>query len=78
MEGDRRRLPPEHVARIERILARLDVAATPAHMDLPGYRLHALKGEFAGCWAVSVSRNWRIIFRFQDEHAIDVNLLDYH
>ena len=50
----------------------------PAHMDLPGYRLHPLKGKLAGCWAVSVSRNWRIVFRFEGEHVIDVNLTDYH
>ena len=77
-KGERRRVPPEYVDKIERIIARLDEATMPAHMDLPGYRLHPLKGELAGCWAVSVSRNWRIVFRFEGEHVIDVDLTDYH
>lgn len=47
-------------------------------MDLPGFRLHPLKGELAGFWSVSVSGNWRVIFRFVDGHATDVDLVDYH
>lgn len=77
-KADRRRVPPESVAKIERILARLDEATEPAHMDLPGFRLHPLKGDRAGYWAVSVSGNWRIVFRFDGVHARDVDLVDYH
>ena len=44
----------------------------------PGWRLHALKGDYAGHWSVSVSGNWRIVFRFEDENAYDVDLIDYH
>lgn len=47
-------------------------------MDLPGYRLHPLKGSLAGFWAVSVSGNWRIIFRFEAGRASAVDLVDYH
>ncbi len=47
-------------------------------MDLPGYRLHALKGDLEGFWAVTVSGNWRIIFRFESGRAMDVDLVDYH
>jgi proteic killer suppression protein len=47
-------------------------------MGLPGYQLHPLKGELAGFWAVSVSGNWRIIFRFENGSAYDVDLIDYH
>jgi len=47
-------------------------------MDLPGFRLHPLKGEFTGCWAVTVRANWRVIFRFADRDAFDVDYLDYH
>ena len=47
-------------------------------MDVPGFRLHPLKGDLAGHWAVSVSRNWRIVFRFEGVHVFDVNLVDYH
>ncbi len=75
---DRRRLPPEQAGKVERILARLDEAAEPANMDLPGYRLHPLKGDQAGFWSVSVSGNGRIIFRFDGVHACDVDLIDYH
>lgn len=77
-KGDRRRVLPDHADKIERILARLDQASAPGHMDLPGYRLHALKGELVGFWSVTVSGNWRIIFRFEGGHAADVDLLDYH
>ena len=50
----------------------------PVHMSLQGYRLHPLKGDRAGLWAVSVSGNWRIVFRFRGGHADDVVLIDYH
>ncbi|MGH8602978.1 MAG: type II toxin-antitoxin system RelE/ParE family toxin [Gammaproteobacteria bacterium] len=47
-------------------------------MGLPGFRLHPLKGDLKGLWSVSVSGNWRIIFRFEEGHAYDVDLVDYH
>jgi proteic killer suppression protein len=47
-------------------------------MALPGFQLHSLKGNFKGFWAVSVSGNWRIIFRFENGNAYDVDLIDYH
>ena len=47
-------------------------------MDLPGYRLHPLKGDLAGFWSVTVSGNWRVIFHFEDGHAANVDLIDYH
>ncbi|MGC2854368.1 type II toxin-antitoxin system RelE/ParE family toxin [Novispirillum sp. DQ9] len=76
--GDRRRVPSEYAGKIERVLARLDVATVPEDMNLPGFRLHPLKGGLAGFWAVSVSGNWRVIFRFDGAHACDVDLVDYH
>ena len=76
--GDRRRIPPEHADKIERILARLDVAEQPSDMDLPGYRLHPLRGEFSGLWSVRVSGNWRIVFRFDGGNVRDVDFVDYH
>ena len=75
VRGDRSRLPPEHAARIVRILRELDIAITPRDKVLPGYRLHALKGELVGYWSVRVSANWRILFRMEDG---DVDLTDYH
>ena len=76
--GDRRRIPPDNRDKVERILARLDVATGPRHMDLPGYRLHPLSGPLSGYWAVTVSGNWRIIFRFEGSNVYEVNLIDYH
>jgi proteic killer suppression protein len=77
-EGDRRRLIPDHVGKIERILARLDETTEIGNMSLPGFRLHPLKGNLAGFWSVTVSGNWRIVFRFRDGRASDVDLIDYH
>ena len=76
--GDRRRVPPQHVGKIERILARLDEAAEIGNMNLPGFRLRPLKGDLAGYWSVTVSGNWRIIFRFDGGNASDIDLVDYH
>jgi proteic killer suppression protein len=47
-------------------------------MNLPGLRLHRLKGELKGFWAVDVSGNWRVVFRFEGEHAVQVDYVDYH
>jgi proteic killer suppression protein len=77
-QDDTRGLNAGHLERILRILARLDQASKPEHMDLPGYRLHPLKGEYSGFWSVTVQANWRIIFRFEDGDVTDVDLLDYH
>ena len=78
-KGDRRFVPAQRVSKIERILARLDVAAEPADMNLPGFpdciRCEATWRAF---WAVSVSGNWRIIFRFEAGNVRDVDLVDYH
>ena len=68
----------EHAVKLRDILARLDAACTVADMDIPGFRLHPLKGEFKGLWAVTVRANWRVIFRFVDRDALDVDYVDYH
>jgi len=47
-------------------------------MDLPGFRLHALKGKLKGFWAVTVRANWRVIFRFVGNDALDIDYVDYH
>ena len=64
--------------RLRDILVRLDASATAADMDLPGFRLLPLKGEMKGFWAVTVRANWRVIFRFADGDAFDLDYLDYH
>ena len=75
---DESRLPHEQLERIRAVLSYLDVARSPLELDLPGLRLHRLKGQLAGFWSVSISGNWRIIFRFEDGDAFDVDLVDYH
>jgi proteic killer suppression protein len=67
----------EHADKLRDILATLHAAPTVAHMDLPGFRLHGLKGQMKGFWAVTVRANWRVIFRF-DVDAEDVDYVDYH
>ena len=76
--GERRGVAPELAARLVRQLDVLNRARTTADMNLPGYRLHRLKGDRAGTWSVSVSGNWRVTFRFDGEDAFDVDLEDYH
>jgi proteic killer suppression protein len=66
------------VKRLRQILALLDTAITVEDMNLPGLNLHQLKGNLAGFYAVSVSGNWRVIFRFEDGQATEVDLIDYH
>ena len=75
---DPRRVSSVHVDKIKRILARLDEATEIKQMALPGFALHPLKGNLKGFWAVSVSGNWRIIVRFENSNAYDVDLVDYH
>jgi len=77
-KGDESKAKPDHVSKIRRILGRLNVARTVDEVDAPGFRLHPLKGDLRGLWAVSVSGNWRIIFRFEEPDAFDVDLIDYH
>lgn len=73
-----KRVSPEHVEKLRDILAVLDASTGPADMDLPGFRLHPLKGKLKGHWAVRVSGNWRVTFRFEEGDAVEVDYLDYH
>jgi toxin HigB-1 len=77
-DDDPRGVSREHTGKLRDILARLDAASTVNDMDLPGFRLHALKGELKGVWAVTVRANWRVIFRFVEGDAFDVDYTDYH
>lgn len=67
-----------HVNRLKLILTNLDQAESPKDMDLPGLRLHELKGSRKEIWAVSVSGNWRVTFRFKEKNVELVNYEDYH
>jgi proteic killer suppression protein len=76
--GDRSQIGADLIQKVENILATLDAAGTPQALDLPGYRLHPLRGGREGFWAVTVRANWRIVFRFENGDAMDVELVDYH
>jgi toxin HigB-1 len=77
-DDDPRGVQAEHLVKVRDILARLDAARAVSDMDLAGFRLHPLKGEWKGFWAVTVRANWRIVFRFDGNDACDVDYLDYH
>jgi len=77
-DGDPSRIRPDLAERVENILSVLNAASAPQDLNLPGYRLHPLKGDRKGHWAVTVRANWRIVFRFKDGDAVDVDFVDYH
>lgn len=76
--GSKAGIQAHHAGRLKTILFALDSAVKPADMNAPGWRLHALTGKLKGNWSVSVSGNWRLIFRFQGADAEWVDYLDYH
>jgi toxin HigB-1 len=78
LTGSKAGIQPSHAYRLEDQLSALNVATKPEHMNFPGWKLHALKGNLAGHWSVNVSGNWRLTFRFEDEDAILVDYQDYH
>ncbi len=69
---------PKHVGKLRDILAVLNQSSGPEGMNLPGFRLHALKGPLKGHYAVWVSDNWQVTFRFEDGVAVDVDYVVYH
>lgn len=68
----------KHAERLRLILGRLNVSMNPKDMALPGLNLHELSGDRKGTWSVKVSGNWRVTFKFEGEHATDVEYEDYH
>jgi proteic killer suppression protein len=77
-KGETKGVHAEHVEKVENILAVLNRVAGPGDMDLPGFKLHPLKGDRKGFYGVTVRANWRVIFRFEEGNACDVELIDYH
>jgi toxin HigB-1 len=77
-DDDRSKVPAEYVGRLRIILSALDSAERVEDLDIHTFRLHALKGDLKGFWAVTVRANWRVIFRFSRGKASDVDLVDYH
>ncbi len=67
-----------HAKRLRMQLAALDTAQTVEDMDIPGFRLHPLKGPMRGRWSISVNGNWRLTFEFRDGNAYVLDYEDYH
>ncbi len=76
--GDQQAIGAQIKQRVTNILAVLMAAETLEDLDIPGYRTHPLKGDKKDFFSIRVTGNWRIVFRFQDGKASDVDLLDYH
>ena len=78
LSGSKAGVRPEHVERLRLVLGRLATAVSAHDMDLPGLRLHSLKGRLKGRWSVTVSGNWRVTFSFLGKDAVQVDYEDYH
>ncbi len=78
LKGTKSGIQAKHASRLRLILGRLNAATSPKDMDLPGLKLHELRGEKRGIWSVWVSGNWRITFRFNGKDAELVDYEDYH
>ena len=76
--GSKAGIQPQHAERLRLILGRLSAATAPRDMALPGLNLHPLVGTRKGTWAVSVSGNWRVTFKFVEKDADAVDYEDYH
>ena len=76
--GSKAGIQAKHARKLRLQLFALDNATLPADMNAPGWRLHSLIGELKGHWAVSVSGNWRMTFKFEGEDAVLVDYRDYH
>lgn len=77
-EGLKSGIRPEQAVRLRIMLGWLNAAVSPKDMNLPGLRLHELKGDKKGTWSVTVSGNWRLTFQFQGKDAIQVDYEDCH
>ncbi|MCR9104468.1 MAG: type II toxin-antitoxin system RelE/ParE family toxin [Gammaproteobacteria bacterium] len=76
--GSKQDIQAQHAPKLRMQLAALDSALTIEDLDIPGYRLHQLKGDRKGIWSISVSGTWRITFEFTDGNVYIVNYEDYH
>lgn len=76
--GTTRGINAQHAAKLRRLLTALHLAVGPENMNQPGYRLHQLQGDRKGEWSVWVSGNWRLVFEFDGNEAVNVDLVDYH
>ena len=77
-DGTKRGVQAQHAQKLADILDLLDAAVSIRDMNFPGSNLHQLKGTLQGFWSVRVSGNWRVIFRFKNGDAFDIDYIDYH
>jgi proteic killer suppression protein len=78
-QDEARALPPHLVSKLRDMLAAVETANSVEEVGLfPGWRLHQLRGDYAGHWSLTVSGNWRVVFRFEEGDAFDLDLVDYH
>jgi proteic killer suppression protein len=78
LKGNKAGIAASHEKRLRIVLFRLNAAKESKDMRLPGLSLHSLSGNMKGFWSVSVSENWRVVFRFEGNDVFDVDYLDYH
>lgn len=81
LHDDAKGVPGDGVAKLRRMMAALHRSSGPEQLaaaSLPGWRVHALKGDLAGCWSLTVTGNWRLLARFEDGDVVELDLVDYH
>ena len=78
LKGSTKGIQTAHSKKLRMQLAALDTAQVIDDIDIPGYRLHELKGDRKGIWSITVNGNWRVTFEFIDGNAYIVNYEDYH
>ncbi len=78
IKGIKAGISANHAEKLGDQLTALHTAVCVEDMDIPGWRLHQLKGKLKNHWAIDVNKNWRIVFKFEDGHAYVVNYEDYH
>jgi proteic killer suppression protein len=76
--GSKAGIQPAHAAKLSIQLYALDAARSSTDLNVPGWRLHPLKGDLEGHWAIKINGNWRLTFKFEGEDAVLVDYQDYH
>lgn len=78
LKGNTAKINANHISKLRLVIAKLNTSVSIQDMNFPGSNLHLLKGGKKGYWAVNISGNWRVTFRFDNENAYDVDYIDYH
>jgi proteic killer suppression protein len=78
LPGSKAGVRPEHAERLRLVLGRLAASVTAQDMNVPGLRLHPVRGRLKGRWSVTIGGNWRVTFAFSGKDAVQVDYEDYH